>query len=806
MRSNLKRAFTLVELIVVTALLGVILTALVIIIKPTQKHYNNITNRAQEENVCITATDVIDGELRYATAIQMVYTKKNYKTNAGEDVWSVVDAAKYPNYFHLSNNERETIGEFKARGYAEKGKTSAKKAVSSVVNRDLFHDFDFQFSLAGINTSSGQQSLTIKIDATPMIARANNVERDEDRTHTFEETFKLINLRNKAKLGGNILGMNLPAEQYSQYVDEAADEFGEIWIFYAMPGDVASSGGVEDAGGFYEGTLEFEGAYDPLVPDLYINGEGENTDVFGTIYFVACDDGYKGGYHTNFVGTTDAYMQLSPTYNVITETKPNIACGYNIRVRFSDNSGKIHITATDSGDEFVADIDLTLFETYPKIWIYNKTVCYTDPDEAPADAYDVTVHYISKIGDSYGGVNFYGAVSGHKVKVDGGSPGFVSCSGDKDIGVVLYDEESVITVEAGRGTTASGETKTLTHGGPREIWIYDGKIYENPDDLPGIVPPLYFHYLTDPYDQQHGFMIQSSKPGEATANGANLGANADPIRGDGNFDVTVNLNEDVTIYLYTMDNASIGSVSWDATVREYWIYDGKLWLERPETRNLEILVHYIHSGNGDYGIKLYDADTISKSSMVNGSYLTDRNSASASQGDNSGMDINNSSDFTVTLMDMGASVGVMKKGQNNDGSGFFYYITASSPREIWLFKGKMFESMDELNDANQPGNLAILSADDSNNWTSAGQIKIMVQAQNGDTTDCQIAIRMANPVTSTPQLNGALMWDPHKALSLGGVDGDTIYVNVKGLPEGTTGDIVLQFDSANFQLLEAYVV
>jgi hypothetical protein len=179
------------------------MTAVVMIIRPTQKHYLNITNKAQEENKCIQLTDLIDSELRYATAVRIVYSGYNGSMGPGQTAVSSLgtEASKYPNYIRLSNNHRENIGMFDARGFAEKGRTGSSTPQTTILNKAFFTDFDYQFSISGVNTSSGQQSLSLKIDCTPMIVQANNVDRDEDRTHSFEETFKFMNLRNKANIG-----------------------------------------------------------------------------------------------------------------------------------------------------------------------------------------------------------------------------------------------------------------------------------------------------------------------------------------------------------------------------------------------------------------------------------------------------------------------------------------------------------------------------------------------------------------------------------------------------------------------------
>ena len=72
MRNKLKKGFTLVELVVVLILMGLITTAIAMVLRPTTSLYIDVNNKTNEEVAAITLFDVLNGELRYATDINIV--------------------------------------------------------------------------------------------------------------------------------------------------------------------------------------------------------------------------------------------------------------------------------------------------------------------------------------------------------------------------------------------------------------------------------------------------------------------------------------------------------------------------------------------------------------------------------------------------------------------------------------------------------------------------------------------------------------------------------------------------------------
>lgn len=817
MSKRLKHAFTLVELVVVTMLLGVIMTSIVMIIRPTQKHYNNITNKAQEQNKCIPVSDIIDAELRYSTALKIIYTDKNGNTASNGSVWDNVDAADYPNFFHLSNNHREMIGAFNARGYAEKGQTQTGNTVYSMINKGYFTDFDYQFSIPGINTAAGQQSLTLKIDAAPMLVTADSVTLDEDRTHSFEETFKLMNLRNKSSLGGRVLDMSIPSDSLEDYVNAGSDEFGDIYIFYALPRDVASSGGTTSTPVHGTG-FDFGGAYDSAVPNLHINDVNEVDHA--VIHLVAGSE-YTGAYKITAYNPDGSQksgqiFSLSPDWNLAGNGQ-NLSGNRDIRVNCADETGYITINATDRSNQEIGRIDLSAFAVTPEIWVYDMQIYYTDPSAVPENAHTTVIHYLYSIGETYRGLCFSNATADpHTIRVNGDIPGVVACDGDRDIQVLVYDADSHVDVSPGYSpaTTSSGSF-VVDYNSPAEIWVFNGVFYERASDVPERVAPITFHYLTDIFDMGHGFGLSSDPANNAISNGTLIGDMPTYFRGDGNFDIVVNLNRDVTLSVYDATGGFFNYVAWNAVQREYWIYNSALYTSMPEVASYDydIQIHYIKSNaDDDLGLRVYDIDTYAQSSQINGTWIPDRSSINADFYDNSPFtNISaQSTDFTITLKHFDARVKIMGVGRYGANS-LNCQLASASPNELWIYQYNVYESYEAvapLLPENQPepeppvpGTLEITGYNIINSWGSGGQVNVQVQAPGGDTYETRVAITMANPINSGNGWGSWPLWGSVESIS-----GNTIIVKLNGIPAGSTGDFTLQIDSQDFAVVSVEVI
>ena len=760
MRKKLQSGFTLVELVVVTMLMGIIMTALVIVLRPSQQYYKNITNRAYEEMACISATDIIDGNLRYATALKVIYTDKDGKTSGGADVTTLVTSAEYPNYIKLSNCERETIGQFKARGYAEKGSTSTMKSVNSVLNKELFHDYDYQFAVSGINSSEKLQSLTIDITATPMKQNdaKTDMELDTERSHKFSETFKLLNLRYSGSLGSNIKGLSVVA-------GDLPEDDGIIWLFYAAPADVASSGSVTtsvtNVGDINPGT------YDYYIPTFELK-DGDEVDSY-RVYFVAHSSVHvdystminmdvtnsSGVTVTKYVGKWDVDMAgMTPSTSATNQFQggyyADIDFGENTTAEFSIKvNGSVYPKSSGGNvdqNKVLCKFTKADFADSPVKYFYCADTSINEGDLPSASIFlhntwnpsspeigdpnlkikSKTIHYIHRMGDTAKGVTISTSTSG--TGAVSGQTGFVACSGDTDITLVLKGttgDTAAASVYPGSSTSESDLIHKFDLDDPvDEIWICNGVEYTDPNNIPDDPAPITIHYVEAENSIYTGLNISCQKEGYSEVNGEAL-----PL--DPNVTV-INLDksQDIQIVIAPTGNAlcslrtndidstpvttAAGSIALfpltnEDSGLEYWLYDGIVYNDPSEmpAYNYDILIHYIYYPGEPYtGMKFFDVDGAGGvSAQVNGNNLPDRNNGSAWEADDSHTFIphnNGDVDCTVSLKKSTTPVALMLGTNNNSGS-VLKVLNSTTGHEIWVCNGSVYYPGDTLPDIPSSG-------------------------------------------------------------------------------------------------------
>lgn len=239
MRKKLQKGFTLVELIVVLILMGLITTAITMVLRPTTKLYVDVKNKTDEEVAAITLFDVLNGELRYATDV--------FVTSEVDD--STLPSNTLKHFIMLSNGLRpgDHLG---AHGYAVHGLTANGLAGATSVGNsaNLLGNTDIKFSIDGYSAESGKESITIGSVMHPM---DNNGIMDS-KTYKYSETFKLVNMQNRGQLRkttiGHVAMVNYDSDAVNQGIESllannnnSTDGEQAIFIFYQRPDEAPSS-------------------------------------------------------------------------------------------------------------------------------------------------------------------------------------------------------------------------------------------------------------------------------------------------------------------------------------------------------------------------------------------------------------------------------------------------------------------------------------------------------------------------------------------------------------------------------------
>lgn len=205
--------FTLVELIVVVALMAIVFGALMNVIKPTNQFFKDSEAFKDEVMVSEGLTDALAGELRYSTNVLVL---KNYvgvpKIDANGMVEGIPDVkfdsailiendnvrGSYESDFYEGSNSTATVGRTKrARGQIIKfdiGGLGINFNVSSLLTpEDYYGDYNYFFTADGKNDENGRSYIDFGVTMNDLVSENGNWVINEDN-YTSSEFLYLKNI------------------------------------------------------------------------------------------------------------------------------------------------------------------------------------------------------------------------------------------------------------------------------------------------------------------------------------------------------------------------------------------------------------------------------------------------------------------------------------------------------------------------------------------------------------------------------------------------------------------------------------
>ncbi len=497
MKKMLNRGFTLVELIVVTMLMGIITTAVVMIIQPTRTIYNNVTSKSSEEDATIILTEYLNAELRYSSNLTIVC---NDETDVSTILAADTDGTltkSYDNFIMISNNTRSNSKKG-ARGYTEKGLLSNPSNTSACVSESLLDEFDYQFSIADYCTDEGNQSVTLGVVARTMISDTTTFIPNPDFAYEYEEAFQLLNIQES--IGGNtedfdVIGSN--------------STYSTIWIFYKDPESTASSSGSD--------------TYDCNCCSSCTNKAGCTC---------GCSD-------CECPSDTTSFTIVQPdTSSTKVKLIVNIETGndYISKYKYA-TSGSVTISKKSGNGEFTSDVmgcnaDTTTYVMYldtdssftikkyqsdytfndqtityddvknglTEIWVYDgdvQSMSYADYLAADAGNQTLTLHIIATSDSDMSDVKVsYSNYMENGLVVDGNILGqnditTYDCSnGDYDLNIVFNSKSAKAYIKTYQWsynvlyTYEYGYDESVGDGGTKELWLFRGSVYEDITSIP----------------------------------------------------------------------------------------------------------------------------------------------------------------------------------------------------------------------------------------------------------------------------------------------------------------------------------
>lgn len=217
--NNNKKGFTLVELIVVMALMSVIMMAIMYIMGPARKYYTRTENNKNEEAVCIGVSDAISNELKYARNVKV------YGWSTGDPVPSAPSDCK--SLIVIDNVSDRPSSKKKANGYVTKSKSDGSDS-SIIMGENFYGEDEFNIKVSASGTGDNKNYIMLEFTAYPLSYNGTAyVKSDTAVDYNLKKSIEFVNINNK-----NILkdtGCNFSTTDLSKS--------DKIYIYYLKPED-----------------------------------------------------------------------------------------------------------------------------------------------------------------------------------------------------------------------------------------------------------------------------------------------------------------------------------------------------------------------------------------------------------------------------------------------------------------------------------------------------------------------------------------------------------------------------------------
>lgn len=206
-----QKGFTLVELIVVMALMAIIMGAVMAIMSPTAKFHNKVENTTNQEAVCIAVGDAIANEIQYARKVAVYYND----TNSG------APSSEYTKLLKINNTGSRSGSKKGAPGVVTK--SDADGTNSSVIMGEPFYGEDaYSITVGEYNSDSEKCFLMLDFEGCPMKYEGGAYVKNTDVIYNYSKSISFTNINN---------GDMLKNTNVSFSVNEGTDD-SAIYIYY----------------------------------------------------------------------------------------------------------------------------------------------------------------------------------------------------------------------------------------------------------------------------------------------------------------------------------------------------------------------------------------------------------------------------------------------------------------------------------------------------------------------------------------------------------------------------------------------
>ena len=737
MKRSLKKGFTLVELLVVLMLMGIITTCIVMAIRPVTQLYADINYKYEEENGSITSFDFINGDLRYATKVEVVSRDTALEALS----YASSRSGDYKNFMLFSNATR-TNSKKGARGYVSYGLTSGTADWKYVVSEGLLGENDFQFSLDSYNTAAGEQSMTITAIAQPMKMTADGTgfmpyngwtkpRSDMRKCYTYKEAIQFVNMSHASSLNLTVnFNVNLTSDK-------------NILVLYSKPKDLpaapvsvgptGSQIGPHDDSSMQKNTVVYDaggGGAPAGSPKLIVHFYNTINQPYRMYKVVT-----PGCSWTRSDGVTSAADQINAVTVDVEVTA--ISTGNTFRVR-TDIGGERDIFTMSDTDFAALTADKDVY-----IWCdaasptsendFKQTGPYTPPGGLsptkllkihyiPCDSDPGGIGLMIRDGDSVSLPSAKVSFNGSVKEVPNNGKVFCQDSSEEiyaEVEFTMVDAAVVIgNAEHEWDSSFRKEYCTIAEtditGDEREIWLYNGRWSDNKDDLElpvDLNKEILLHYMWSPGGSTNGLLFKdkdgvphssTTSEGAIPDNPNSWDANVFTRKADGSFDITVTLVKSAAVVDVIRHDAGAWSSGFltlsSESADEYWISNDIAYANKSDVPgmsevNKKINLHYVGGYAYTDGLVIIDNDSLNESVKVGDDLVADNGMYDWFAGE--------SGDVTVTLVYGASSAKVAFK---STGTGFpddepVVTLDNNSQDDYWFYCDQCYNSEAEANAA-----------------------------------------------------------------------------------------------------------
>ena len=221
MKTKLK-GFTLVELIVVMALMGIIMAGAFAILSPTANMTARITSAKDEETIAFQVGRSMSSVLSYATDVYV------YATDSGAEVPKADKKYKY--VYVINNSDARSSSVKGAKGMVTRGKWDGTdiKDVVEPIQSAVYGEDEVKIRIAEYGQISEKSNyIMLSFVCCPMIPESDHYIPNEHQLYKYNESIHFVNINNKTQLEGG--------DSYSLKIDSSVDTKSDMYYIFFVP-------------------------------------------------------------------------------------------------------------------------------------------------------------------------------------------------------------------------------------------------------------------------------------------------------------------------------------------------------------------------------------------------------------------------------------------------------------------------------------------------------------------------------------------------------------------------------------------